>query len=395
MQKDKLSVTFKVAQLIAAHIKDNLTPNEATELDQWLNGHGHNKIIFEKITSDVNLKKSLLEFNEYRPEAALAKISARIDQHPSKTIHIHRYRWFAVAATMLLFLSIGGYFFHIKNQAGLTEAAMAAIKPGYSKAVLTLADGTEIMLDRAHEGSLALQDNAVIMKTAEGRIIYDLSNQIAKNKTSTGYNTITTPRGGQYEVILPDKTHVWLNALTSLKYPTSFDGDTRTVELDGEAYFEVSKNKQKVFTVTSATQTVEVLGTRFNVNTYRDEPGTKTTLLEGSVNVTSGTLQKTITPGQQAELKDHKLQVTDANTDEVIAWKNGDFIFKNDDFKTNMRKLERWYNVEVFYDESAPQNLELGGWVSRSKNISAVLKLMELTGKVHFKVEGRRITVTR
>jgi ferric-dicitrate binding protein FerR (iron transport regulator) len=307
----------------------------------------------------------------------------------------------AAAAAVLLIGSIG-ILFYLNNRATPSKLLVSKtkndIKPGGSKAFLTLANGKRIALTNEANGELVKQAGVQITKKAGGKLIYTVVNKNADNpETAAEYNTIETPPGGKYEVNLPDGTHVWLNAASSLKYPAFFSGKERKVELNGEAYFEVAKNKAMPFIVKTAAQQVEVLGTHFNINSYTDEPETRTTLLEGSVKVKQNTNgdSRLLKPGQQSVLSEEKLSVAYVDTEAVIAWKNGDFVFKDDDFKMAMRKIARWYNVEVVYDPSASYDLVPGGWVSRSKNISAVLKVMALTGKVHFKLEGRRITVTK
>ena len=268
------------------------------------------------------------------------------------------------------------------------------IKAGEDKAVLILANGKRIDLDETGTGYLADQTGVKISKTADGQVVYEMPPQVDQSN-QTEYNTIQTPAGGQYQVNLPDGTRVWLNASSSVTFATSFVAE-RLVKLTGEAYFEVSKisveGKRVPFVVETENQKIEVLGTHFNVNAYRDERVTKTTLLEGSVKVNEDILLK---PNQQARGNGSDIKVLSVTAQNFIDWKNGDFILENNDFRSIMRKIARWYDVEIVYSDDAPQKLNLGGWISRSKNISSVLAVMEQTGKVHFNIEGRRITVTR
>ncbi|WP_316798469.1 FecR family protein [Pedobacter frigidisoli] len=268
------------------------------------------------------------------------------------------------------------------------------IKAGRDKAVLILANGKRIDLDKTGTGYLADQTGVKISKTADGQVVYNMPQQIEQVEKPE-YNTIQTPAGGQYQVNLPDGTKVWLNASSSVTFTTSFEVERR-VKLKGEAYFEVSKisvdGKRIPFVVETQNQKVEVLGTHFNVNAYSDERTTKTTLLEGSVKVNNDVL---LQPNQQARGNGSDIKVLSVNAQNFIDWKNGDFILENNDFRSIMRKIARWYDVEIVYSDDAPQKLNLGGWISRSKNISSILGVMEQTGKVHFNIEGRRITVTR
>jgi transmembrane sensor len=286
----------------------------------------------------------------------------------------------AIAAATVAVIFIGVYFFKsfFQPEAG-SVIARNDIAPGSKKATITLADGKTINLSGT-----------------KGGVVVD-SRKIAYNdgslvQHSNGVQTISTPRGGTYEITLSDGTQVWLNAASSLTYVAGLnEKGERRVKLNGEAYFQVAKDKAHPFVVESRGQHVEVLGTHFNINAYDNEAVVKTTLLEGSVKINDIVLK----PNEQSLLTGNDIKVRQVDTENEIAWKNGEFIFKEDDLRATMRKIARWYDVEIIYDASAPAMLTPGGWVSRSKNISAVLKIMEATGKVHFKVEGRRITVTR
>ena len=271
-----------------------------------------------------------------------------------------------------------------------TKPTAIAITPGQDKALLTLADGSVIMLDSAGNGLLTAQSNASV-SNSNGKLVYSARQSDVK---STVFNTISTPRGGQYQIVLADGTKVWLNATSSLQYPVTFSGNERRVNLTGEAYFEVAKNKLKPFIVHVKDVDVKVLGTHFNIMSYDDEDHIATTLLEGSVDITKADISTVLFPGQQmryytdgrAELKEN------ADIDQAIAWKNGKFYFVAADIKTIMRQLSRWYNVDVVYEGKIP-DVAFGGIVSRKENINQLLKVFELTGKVHFKTEGTKITV--
>lgn len=299
----------------------------------------------------------------------------------------------SVAASVLIIVSIGLY--HYYRQPG-TEMIVPAVTyatgigPGGEKAMLTLADGRQIELNSARQGEIATQPGISIRKTIDGQIAYSIQWQRNSNEALPAVNTISTPVGGQYQLVLPDGSRVWLNAGSSLRYPTFFTGSDRLVELVGEAYFEVAPNKKMPFRVKSQGQTVKVLGTHFNVNAYEDEPGVKTTLLEGSVQVNA----QRLLPGQQALFTEKGLSIRQVDTEAEVAWKNGEFVFNGEDLQTIMRMVARWYNIEVVYG-SPPGDLRYGGEVSRSKNLSDILKMLEATGDVKFKVEGRRVTVIR
>jgi transmembrane sensor len=272
------------------------------------------------------------------------------------------------------------------------------LQPGGNKATLTLADGSVIVLDSTRHGKIANQQNIVIKADEDGKIVYDeagdetLPDSPAPAKT-VAMNMLATPRGGQYQLVLPDGTKVWLNAASSLKYPAAFTGDERRVELTGEAYFEVSKDPSKPFYVKTASQTVAVLGTHFNINSYADETATKTTLLEGSVKVTGNNGQSVkIKPGEQAVNIASAISIKEnVDTDEAVAWKNGKFMFRNTDLQTIMRQLSRWYDVDVEYQGTMAQKHYMGR-ISRNVPVSQIFEILKTSG-LNFTINGRKIIV--
>jgi len=269
------------------------------------------------------------------------------------------------------------------------------IAPGTNKAVLTLSTGQKINLSNAVTGQLASQPGIRILKTTSGQIIYKYIPNAGRPEEPKS-NNVTTPTGGQWQVILPEGTRVWLNSASSLTYPATLGKQKyRIVQLNGEAYFEVAKDKLHPFIVKTSQQDVEVFGTHFNINSYADEPSVKTTLAEGSVKVSAtGGNTEFLIPGQQATLTGNNLEVGEANMEAVLAWKNGYFRFNDENIQSIMRKLSRWYDIDVRYEGSVSDK-GLNGKLSRFKNISQVLKGLEATKTVHFKVEGRRVTVLK
>ncbi|SMD03844.1 FecR family protein [Pedobacter nyackensis] len=311
------------------------------------------------------------------------------------------------AAVLLIMGSIGIFYFSLpKTQPAVIRTAKNNdVAPGGNKAILTLADGSKISLTDASRGEIVKQGGLSIQKTADGKLVYTVVASDKGGKEALSFNTIETPKGGQYQINLPDGTKVWLNSASSLRYPIKFTGD-RVVELMGEGYFEVAKQKVKghisgatnvPFIVKTPGQEVEVLGTHFNINSYKEEEGIKTTLLEGIVRVIPSDVKekehsKLLKPGEQALLNEHAIKVQTVDTEAIIAWKNGDFAFKGDNLKSIMNRVARWYDVEVVYKGNF-DHLKFGGYISRSKNISEVLNIMESTGKVHFTIDGKKITV--
>jgi transmembrane sensor len=305
--------------------------------------------------------------------------------------------WIAVAASVVFAIGFL-WMFEQKNyqkfdkQAKTTQSGGRQILPGFNKATLTLADGSNIDLNAARSGPLSKQGGALVGKTGNGKLIYD-ANPTDGNKGAVINNILTTPRGGQYQLVLSDGTKVWLNAASSLKFPAVFTGKERNVELIGEAYFEVAKNKNMPFKVSTGKLNIEVLGTHFNVSAYQDDDAIKTTLLEGSVKLTTANNKALLKPGEQATLgQQQHINIQSINTDEAVAWKNGYFVFNNENIQCIMKKISRWYDVEVVYSGKVDEN-DFGGTVSRFDSVNEVLRSLELTGTVHFKLDGRRITV--
>ncbi|MCX2485783.1 FecR family protein [Pedobacter sp. MR2016-24] len=308
------------------------------------------------------------------------------------------------AAAMTLIFSIAGYSFYSRNNVQQKEQAARLAKntilPGSNKAVLTLADGSDVILDQTSNGILGSQGNVSIKKSIDGKVSYEA----AQNNTYTGnaiaYNKIATPRGGQYQVDLADGTKVWLNAASTLKFPVTFSKAQRVVELTGEAYFEVNPEpvagNRKVripFLVKTRNQVVEVLGTHFNVNAYDDEPDIKTTLLKGSVRVVQSAARQSVLlkPGQQSAVAGN-IAVADVDASQAIEWQKGYFLFDNETVESMMRKISRWYNIEVEFKGNIRYR-KFAGKISKFGNIVQILQVMEKTQVIHFEIEGRRVIV--
>lgn len=309
----------------------------------------------------------------------------------SWTFYIGRY---LSAAAILLIVGLASYFFVFKtNKVEPTFAT--TIVPGSNIATLTLTDGQKINLSDAKNGTLLKQAGIQITKAADGQLLYKIEGTEEAAGLALAYNTIETPKGGQYQVILPDGTKVWLNAASSLRFPISFASlQDRKVELTGEGYFEVSKDKIHPFRVINEGQEVKVLGTHFNINSYKDEGAIKTSLLEGSVKVTSDNDEVTIKPGEQAILTKSGFSVVEKDMDQVIDWKNGDFNFQKESLKGIMNKVGRWYDVNVVYDKDVNVALTFSAQISRSNGIIEILKSLEKTGEVKFEIKESTIRVT-
>lgn len=263
---------------------------------------------------------------------------------------------------------------------------VADIGPGGNKATLKLANNRVIVLDQVKNGVLVDIGNMLVKKNQNGQLVFEAKSTTENNTAATGENILTTPAGGQYEVLLADGSKVWLNASSSLKFPTVFSGKERNVELTGEGYFEISKSKDQPFIVNAKAMKIEVLGTHFNINAYPDEQSSATTLIEGSIRFSYLTNTVLLKPNEQAKVKNQSFKINkNIDVQEVLAWKEGYFIFDNEEIHSVMRKLARWYNVRVEYEDPSV-NEEFVGTISKYKNISEILKLLQATGTIKFKI---------
>lgn len=301
----------------------------------------------------------------------------------------------SIAAAVLLIFSISNNFFIEKEEALISKNEN--VQPfdkeaGSNKAVLTLGDGSKIILDDALKGSIATEGGISIRKSSDGSIVYDIPELAERNSKSVPYNTIETPKGGKYQIILPDGSKVWLNAGSLLRFPAIFTGTERNVELSGEAYFEVAKNMDLPFNVRTKNMNIHVTGTQFNVMAYNDENYSAATLVEGSVQVSNPAQKLYLKPGEQVLANEtSKLSKRLADVEETIAWKNGLFQFNNSDIHTVMNQISRWYDVSIEYKGRVPEK-HFGGYISRDSKLSQVLKMLELSG-VRFSVEEKKIIV--
>lgn len=344
-------------------------------------------------------------------EADLNKAEAAMREAVMLRVGAKRYTlrpWKAVAAIAAMVLGIWFYTSrHLEGSKATRDLYVNDIAPGSNRATLTLPNGKVISLSEVKTG-LVIDKNSLTYN--DGTIVNNSPLPDAENVQNGEGNsmmlTASTPKGGTYQVVLPDGTQVWLNADSKISFPVRFSGGIRKILLKGEAYFKVSKDKAMPFIVQTDQQEVTVLGTQFNINSYADEGSVKTTLLEGSVKISSLLAKpgvhkdqgsKTLKPGQQAVLTRGQFNITTTNPDEAIAWKEGYFRFYEVDLQTFMNTIARWYDIEVDYEGGIDQFKELafGGSVSRSKNISEVLKILAQTGKVHYKITGKKVTITR
>jgi transmembrane sensor len=300
----------------------------------------------------------------------------------------------SIAASVILCLSFGAYFIVHNKQAPaqIAQTTKHDLLPGTDRAILTVSNGKKIDISGAGEGRIVVQGDIAVNKTTNGSIVYQHADQ-ANESNKPVYNTMTTPRGGQYPLTLSDGTKVWLDAASSITFPVVFIGNERTVEITGQAYFEVAHNAAKPFKVTANGQMVEVLGTHFNINAYTDEPDMKTTLLEGSVKITKNGQSAMLTPGQQAivPFKAGSIETKTADVNEAIAWHMGLFKFNNANIQTVMRQLARWYDVDISYEGDIPDR-RFSGEIYRNVNASKIADILSYK-QIHFRIDGKKITV--
>ncbi|RXF69709.1 FecR family protein [Arcticibacter tournemirensis] len=378
-----------VNDLIAKFREGKCTEEEETLLKYWL--HHLNQQGESGLTEGDFLEAKEQMWNEITPIRKLRRSYAG---------------WYAAAAAILILaVSFGLYFF--KNGPNTqTQQMSRSIEPGGNKAVLTLANGRQVVLNGTANGKIAEQSGLRISKTADGLLVCTAVSADRDTKNNNlQYNTIVTPKGGQYQINLPDGSKVWLNAASSLRFPSSFSGKERRVELTGEGYFEVNHAlpvaRRNPFIVSCSGQEVKVLGTHFNISSYSDEAAVRTTLLEGSVLVDAIAQASHVSdvvklvPGQQSVLLNSSLKVEKVDVESVIAWKNGYFRFNDESLESIMRKVERWYDVKVEFEDASLKYEPLAGVITRFANVSDLLRMMELTGQVKFEVHENTIRVLK
>jgi transmembrane sensor len=455
------AIDNRIKDLIIGYLREELQPWEMQELENWIQSSEENRSLFTSLTDPDLLAAEMREFHHDKQAVwdKITRLTNGFSPYPEKVypspvlpietdsllIPSHRSgrrNWLYAAACIPVFILAGLYFWH-KSSSNTTVADTVKnistdVLPGGNKAILKLADGSTILLDSAGNGRLAQQGTTDIIKMATGELAYRTSvphtsatiseDQLSKHQQSKGdqqsdanqpsnggsksmteslaYNTLSTPRAGQFRIVLPDGTKVWLNNASSLRYPTAFTGSERSVELSGEAYFEVSplitksgheRVPFKVFVIPASGGKgiqVDVLGTHFNIMAYPDEEAIRTTLVEGKVRVTRAGQQAVLNPGEQVLITGDRNWVLSkgVDTDEIIDWKNGFFHFNHSNLNDVMRQLARWYDVDVEYQGAIPAQLYQGS-IKRDLTLTQVLE--NLGGRdIHFKIEGRKVVIT-
>jgi transmembrane sensor len=389
-----MPVQDELQQLLEKQLEGRLTPTERSHL-LYLLRQPQNRLILED-----HLEK-ILHDNRYNDNSDLDK-QALFDEvmqeanarETTPIIPLYK-KWLPYAAAIIIALAVGAWYLTKTNPekqnivAQQTNATKDTAK-NTNKVMLTLADGTQVAVDEVRDGDIHNGLGADIEKQ-QGLLVFRPSAAIKGDS----YNTITTARGKQYHIILPDKTEVWLNAASSLKFPLAFNGKERKVILTGEGYFEVAKNPAQPFIVMANETKVRVLGTHFNVMAYDDEGPVRTTLLEGSVQLNQHAANVVLKPGEQGRIADNSngFKVSKPNLEQIMAWKNGEFRFEDTRIETIMRQAERWYDLDVVYSADMPTDLALSGVISRKEKVTQLLDILEATHKVRFSIEGNKVIV--
>lgn len=382
----------RLLSLISRQVFGDLEPEEILELEQWANETDLNRDFLTRFSDETVLRRAIHLWVQIDPAEGFSKW--KVYRRQRRGAKIVRFTGWSVAASLLIAFVIGDLIekkVTTKDKPAIAiTTATSPVMPGRTTATLTLANGKTILLDSVGKGELARQGGTRLIKAGSGTLAYLAEYGEA---TAVTFNILTTPRSGQYQLTLPDGSRVWLNNVSRLRYPTAFLGKDRTVELTGEAYFEIVKDAAKPFIVKVKDEAVEVLGTSFNVMAYSEEGGTQTTLLTGAVAVKAGSNMVRLKPDEQAQMKaDGGLKVVkDVASQDVVSWKDGFFYFGRASFAAVMRQLARWYDVDVIYEGKVPE-MEFGGKIDRTLPLNDLLKFLD-KNQIHFRLEGRKLIV--
>jgi transmembrane sensor len=385
----------KALNLIQKYRNRQITENELAELRQWMLENEDSVLIKEAIEEDMSVVAQTETIDAELLEKMFGNVISVDNVRKKAPVRRIPGRWLA-AASIILVLAMASYFvlFNKGDRSDNRRTGLSRTKdlpaPKETRAMITLADGTRLYLDSAENGQIAVQGNTKLVKLSDGRIDYQSgSGGLTKEP---GYNTLSNPRGSKVIYMkLSDGSQVWLNSGSSMTYPVAFIGSDRKVAIDGEAYFEITHDATKPFIVSKGETSVKVLGTHFNVNAYSDETELKVTLLEGSVEVKRENSKVRISPGEQAKVSSTINVERNVDTDEIMAWKNGMFLFDNSDLGQIMRQISRWYDVDVVYEKAIP-NRKFGGGVSKNLPLSNVLELLKSNG-IQAELDGKILKV--
>lgn len=396
----------RISYLLEQYALQQISSEEETELWALLDESQHDEDVKNILLQLMQSEQSFVETDRKKWEPVLSKVLAKEEE--KKTISIlpgrNQFTWKKMAAAAVIFLFAGtGLFYLLQNENSNTQVTVEkttelkdVAAPNTVNATLTLSNGMTIVLDSAGNGILAQQGDVNVMKLSDGQIVYD-PNSLKINKEEISYNTLSNPRGSRaVKIVLADGTKVWLNAESTLRYPTAFVSKDRRVDITGEAYFEVAHKDDMPFFVSVEGMEVEVLGTHFNINSYKEENLLRTTLLTGSVKVNKDEKSTIIKPGEQAQASrtnTNSIKITRPELNEVMAWKEGRFSFNDRDLESIMREMARWYNVEVVYKDKITDRYTVN--VSRDIPVSQLFKFIEMSGGVKFDIRNNIITVKK
>lgn len=364
----------KIIELFQRYKNGECTEEEIQLLKEWIERGKFN-------SPELSENKILEDLEIIEPFLPLVR---------SKNKHFLTRHLIGYAASLTLIFGLLYYFYQrsININSSESEIELLSLEPGYNQAILKLADGSNILLDSLPENELINIDNAVVKVNNKGQLEYLSGFSPRKDKI----NHIITPKGGQYEIILPDGSHVWLNSDSKLSFINNFDQeDERHITLEGEGYFKIHKNPDQPFIVSAAGQHIKVLGTEFNVNAYNDNDFIKTSLVEGSVLFN----QNKLVPGESAVFKGKKTKIYQENVENVIAWKNGYFVFFEETLEEAMKKIARWYNLNISFEDPETKSILLGGSISRFENARRVFEMIEKAGNVKMRIKGRNVIISK
>ncbi|MDR6784069.1 transmembrane sensor [Pedobacter africanus] len=375
------------SQLIIKFLKDELNAQEKRAFELWLNASPANRELLESFRNTATVQREINYIDAVDTNKGWEEISKQIQVKPVKVSFWNKILKYSAAAILLITTGIGLYYYTSKNNNDEPNGTLASqdIMPGSQKAVLQLADGSALDLG-SNKFSLKGENGEVAVSAAKGTLYFGNN----KGSRAKGYNLLKTPRAGEYKMVLPDGTKVWLNASSTLRFPAGFNREERRVQLTGEAYFEVAHNKKLPFRVSFNDTEVEVLGTHFNISTFGNQ--SKTTLIEGSVKVTEAGKQQLLKPGEEATVNEGKVAIHKTDTYKSIAWKEGTFYFQDDLMTDIMDQVLRWYNVEIIY-KGKPGTKRYSGNIRRQATLKQVLEMLNAVSGTKFSLEDRTVTV--
>ncbi len=382
--------------LITQYLNKECTADEFAELFTYIGNRAYEDVLQARMRDDLKSLTPGADVHQVDWDSIYNNV---INSSKSGKVSSIFSRRLAIAAAVTLLCTISAGIWILKQKQPVTHQVAVVkqkydVKPGTDKAILKLADGSEIVLNNTAKGVLTHQGQTAVKQQANGVIAYQVSAQSQKQGNKVSNNTLSIPSGGQYMLILPDNSKVWLNSNSSLTYATAFSGNERIVELTGEGYFEIAKDAQHPFVVKSGRSNVRVLGTHFNISAYPDETLSEVTLAEGAVMLTVGKHSTKIKPGQRASFNQHDdmIALREVDVDEAIDWKNGYFQFDNASMERVMHKVKHWYNIDIEYQGKQPA-VKFTGMISRNNNLSKILDLLQSTGGVSFEIVNKKVIV--